>query len=182
MVREQTGSKNVSFFIFYQSTWLHSGLRQPSSLLGSLPLGSKWRFWQDHSQSMLRTQVTKCSSLDDSLAGLLLDILLSYLEWPSMWTHLATKYTSASSAMPLGAGVSIFIRLFAGTILSNPAQLFHGMTDSFLINYLVILTASLVIPILWNTLERHMKNLVCFPLTEDAAWATLMWLRWISLS
>lgn len=63
IMREGTSSKNVSSFIFYRRTWLLSELRQPSSLLCFLPLRSKWRFWQDHSQRILRKQITKCSAL-----------------------------------------------------------------------------------------------------------------------
>lgn len=76
LMREQTCSQNMSSFILYQSTWLLAGLRQLSSLLCFLPLGSKCRFWQDHSRRLLRKQVTKCTALSHSLARFLfLDIL-----------------------------------------------------------------------------------------------------------
>lgn len=149
-----------------------------------LPLGSKWRFWQDHSQRLLRKQVTKCGALYGSLAGLLfMDILFNYLKLSSLWVSLAAnRYPGASEVMPLGrTGVSTCIMsLFAGVTGSGPAQLFLGMADPFLINYLDLLTASLVILIFWSTLERQMNSLTYFPIRKNAAWATMMWLRPIS--
>lgn len=49
------------------------------------------------------------------------------------------------------------------------------MADPFLINYIVILTALLVISILGSTLGRQIKSLAYFPLKENAAWETQIW-------